>query len=76
MLVRIVYVLTEFPVCCLVSSLRLWDVSDAKKHLQVIKAKDKQGRYVCTYSTSQLHCLCVLGQCTALLCEGVHAAMH
>ena len=26
-----------------VSSLRLWDVSDAKKHLQVIKAKDKQG---------------------------------
>ena len=43
------------------SSLRLWDVSDAKKHLQVIKAKDKQGRVqlVCAHV---VHCFaCVMG---------------
>lgn len=76
MLVRIVYVLTEFPVCLsLVSSLRLWDVSDAKKHLQVIKAKDKQGTYVhtvlasftaCVYLVGALHCYVwwYIRQCT------------
>lgn len=35
------------------SSLRLWDVSDAKKHLQVIKAKDKQGKVSAVHAMEQ-----------------------
>ena len=36
------------------SSLRLWDVNETKKHFQIMKAKDKQGKVVADTSTRLL----------------------